>query len=261
MTAIFRLDGTTAVTSPNAAGPWDPNMQHGGAPTALIVKIAETTPSLVPMRIARITVDLMRPVPVARLTIATDIVRDGKKLQLLAIRLLADGLEVVRASVLRLRREAVALPDAAAAPPIDLPPPEQGTSPGLPAGCPFNAGLESRFVKGTFRQPGPAAVWHKVKWDIIEGERILPVMRAAVAGDYCNGTSAWLDFRLWTFINADLQLSFARDPVGEWILLDAETYPGPDGGGVAFARLGDCQGWFGRAAQSVIFEKRKTPLA
>jgi hypothetical protein len=35
-------------------------------------------------------------------------------------------------------------------------------------------------------------------------------MRAVVAGDFCNGTSAALDFREWTLINADLTVSFAR---------------------------------------------------
>ncbi|BCW89340.1 hypothetical protein sos41_25000 [Alphaproteobacteria bacterium SO-S41] len=258
MDSIFRLDGTTAVTSPNAAGPWGP-MQHGGAPAALIVKVAEATPALAPMRIARLTIDLMRPVPLAPLTIDSQIVREGKKLQLLSVRLLHEGTEVVRASVLRLRRLDTPLPPEAAPPPIDLPGPDAAQPPAMGPrgrGCAFNEGVEMRRAKGAFGTPGPAAMWIKVDWTIIAGEPILPVMRAAIAGDYCNGTSAWLDFNHWTFINADLQLSFARDPVGEWVLLDAETYPGPDGAGVAFARLGDSQGWFGRAAQSVLFEKR-----
>ena len=42
----------------------------------------------------------------------------------------------------------------------------------------------------------------------------------------------------WTFINADLTVSMARPPVGEWILLDAESWIGPDGAGLAMARLG-----------------------
>ena len=85
---------------------------------------------------------------------------------------------------------------------------------------------------------------------------ISPLMRAAIAADFCNGTSAVLDFRKWTFINADLTLSLAREPVGEWILLDAETWSGPDSIGQATARLADRDGYFGRAVQSVIFEKR-----
>ena len=81
-------------------------------------------------------------------------------------------------------------------------------------------------------------------------------MRAVVAADFCNGTSAVLDFREWTFINADLTVSLARQPVGEWILLDAESLIGPDGAGLAMARLADSHGYFGRAVQSLVIEKR-----
>jgi hypothetical protein len=77
-----------------------------------------------------------------------------------------------------------------------------------------------------------------------------------VAADFCNGTSAALDFRQWSFLNADLTVSLAREPVGEWILLDAESWIGPDGAGLAMARLADVHGYFGRAAQSLVIEKR-----
>ena len=41
MNAIFRIDGNDVVTSPFAAGPWDPSMQHGSPPAALAVWAAE----------------------------------------------------------------------------------------------------------------------------------------------------------------------------------------------------------------------------
>jgi hypothetical protein len=259
MDYAYELDGDVAHSTPFTAGPWGP-MQHGGAPGSLIARTAEMTPSLTPMRIARLTIDLMRPVPIAPLTIQRTIVREGKKLQLLQINLLADGVEVTRASVLRLRREPTELPPEAVAEPMELPPPEEGSTPefrlGRPTGPNFNAGLESKFVAGMWGKPGRASVWHRFTKPVIKGEVLLPSMRAAITGDYCNGTSSFLDFNHWTFINADLQVSLARDPVGEWILLDTQTYPGPDGGGHAFARLADRQGWFGRAGQSVIFERR-----
>jgi hypothetical protein len=49
---------------------------------------------------------------------------------------------------------------------------------------------------------------------------------------------------------------FARQPVGEWILVDGETWIGPEGAGLATARLADCSGYFGRAVQSLVIEKR-----
>ena len=91
MDAIFRVDGNDVVTSPFAAGPWDPSMQHGSPPAALVVWAAERIATPVAMRIARVTVDLMRPVPVAPLTIESEVLREGRKIQLCAVRLLAEG--------------------------------------------------------------------------------------------------------------------------------------------------------------------------
>ena len=100
MEPIFRVDGDRVVTSPDAAGPWDPRMQHGSAPAALVVWAAEAIPTPVPMRIARVTIDLMRPVPVAPLTVSSEILRDGRTIQLCGVRLLADGVLGVSATVL-----------------------------------------------------------------------------------------------------------------------------------------------------------------
>jgi Thioesterase-like superfamily len=72
-------------------------------------------------------------------------------------------------------------------------------------------------------------------------------MRGVVAADFRNSTSAVLDFRKWTFINADLTVNFSRQPLGAWILLGAESRIGPDGAGVAAARFADEHGYFGRA--------------
>lgn len=258
MEAIYRVDGATADTRAHAGGPWDPGLQHGAAPSSLICWVVERLPAPVPMRVARLTVDLMRPVPVAPLTIETEILREGKKIQLVAIRLLAEGREVVRATALRIRKQAEALPVDTPYPALDLPHPEGGTDAmtGAMSNTPFLSGLSARNVRGAFGQAGPAAIWFHATRPIVDGAAILPLMRAAIAADFCNGTSSVLDFRHWTFINGDLTLSLAREPVGDWILLDAETWAGPDSIGLAAARLADRDGYFGRAVQSVLFEKR-----
>ena len=113
MEPIFRVDGNRVVTSADAAGPWDPRMQHGSAPAALVVWAAEAIPASVPMQIARVTIDLMRPVPVAPLTIESEVLREGRKIQLCAIRLLAGGVVVVGATVLKIKVQANELPPEA----------------------------------------------------------------------------------------------------------------------------------------------------
>src|ERR1700739_2690535 len=120
MEAIYRVEGTNIETSAFAGGPWDPKLQHGAPPSSLICWLVERLPAPVPMRVARLTVDLMRPVPVAPLTHAVEVLREGRKIQLVEVRLLANGIEVVRATALRIRREARALPSSAFTPAPDM---------------------------------------------------------------------------------------------------------------------------------------------
>jgi hypothetical protein len=258
MDYVYRIEGTRAVSTPNAAGPWNPEHQHGAAPGSLIAWAAERVPTQRPMRLARITIDLLRPVPLAPLEIVSDVVREGRKIQLCLVRLLAEGIEVARGTVLKIRAEHVDLPPSAQGTPVDLPPAGAGREPDelLGGSNAFTTGVSMRIVKGGFRQPGPGAVWFRADRPIVEGAPLSPAMRAIVAADYCNGVSSVLDFRAWTFINGDLTVSLARMPVGEWVLLDSETYAGEEGAAVGFARLGDAKGWFGRAAQSIVIEKR-----
>jgi len=255
--AIYRVDGNRVVTSPNAAGPWDARMQHGSAPAALVVWAAEAIPTPQPMSIARVTIDLMRPVPVAPLTLQTEILREGRKIQLCAVRLLAEDVVVVGATVLKIKTQALTLPPEVADLPVELPGLDQSQpEPASFSSSPFVTGISLRAARGRFGVPGPGAIWYRVDRPLVEASPVSQAMRAVVAADFCNGTSAVLDFREWTFINADLTVSFARQPVGAWILLDAESWIGPDGAGLAMARLADERGYFGRAVQSLVIEKR-----
>jgi acyl-coenzyme A thioesterase PaaI-like protein len=253
MEAIFRVDGAHVVTSPDAAGPWDPNMQHGGAQASLVVWAAERIPAAVPMQVARVTIDLMRPVPVAPLTLETEVLREGRKIQLCAVRLFANGTLTVGATVLKIKKQAQALPDDVIALPLDVPAPEQSRL--EPQNSPFGLGMTIRAARGRFGGLGPGAIWYRADRPLVEGSPISQAMRAAAASDFCNASSA-LDYRKWTFLNADLTVSMAREPVGEWILLDAVSWIGLDGAGLAMARLADMRGYFGRCAQSLVIERR-----
>src|ERR1700749_5044117 len=124
MEAIFRVDGGRVEVGPNAAGPWDPRVQHGSAPAGLAVWAAKTIPTPVPMRIARVSIDLMRPVPLKPLTLETEVLREGRKIQLCAVRLRADGVLVVAANVLKMRITSEALPPDVSGPKVELPSPD-----------------------------------------------------------------------------------------------------------------------------------------
>lgn len=228
-------------------------MQHGGAPASLVIWAAERIAAPAPMQVARATIDLMRPVPVAPLTIETEVLREGRKIQLCAVRLKAGGVLTVAATVLKIRRQAQLLPADIVEPPLDAAPPEQSRV--EPQNSPFGLGMTIRAARGRFGGPGPGAIWYRVERPLIAGAPVSQAMRAVAASDFCNASSA-LDFREWTFLNADLNVSMAREPVGEWILLDAVSWIGPDGAGLASARLADTKGYFGRCAQSLVVERR-----
>lgn len=256
MDAIFSVDGNSVVTGPNAAGPWDPTMQHGSAPSALVTYLAETMPTTAPMHVTRVTVDLLRPVPVAPLTFEREVLREGRKIQLCGIRLLANGVVVARGTVLKIRVAQTVLPPDVGGPAVTLPGPMD--APLLPhrGRNPFLSGLTMRGAHGDFLTPGPGAIWFRHDREFITGAPISQAMRAVIASDFSNGTSSLLDFRKYTYLNADLSVSFARPPVGEWILLDAESWLGAAGAGIAAARLADSDGYFGRAVQSLVVEAR-----
>ena len=160
--------------------------------------------------------------------------------------------------MLRVRRLEQVLPAEATWPPLDIKRPDDShdlTENGL-SHMPFLSGLSMRVAKGSFRTPGPAAVWYRASRPIVDGAPLSPLVCAAIAADFCSGTSTVLDFTKWTFINGDLRLSLAREPMGDWVLLDAETWAGPDSIGIAAARLANRDGYFGRAVQGVLFDKR-----
>jgi hypothetical protein len=258
MQAIYRVSSQQVETSESAAGPWHPKMQHGAAPAALIAWAAERLPADEPMRLARLSLDLCRPVPVGPLTIRSGIVRAGKKIQVATIDLLANDVEVVRAAILRVRQSDLRMPEDVGRPALDLPSPEASYDipPERRVSCPFLAGVSAKLPSGPERVRGPTAMWFRANQPIIEGAPISAVMRAAIAADFCNGVSSPLDPKQWSFINGDMTLNLARPPAGEWILVNAETILGGDGGGVATARLADRDGYFGRASQSLIIERR-----
>lgn len=258
--AIYARDGAAFVATRYAAGPWHPDLQHGGAPSALVAWAAEQVPTATPMRVARVTVELLRPVPVDRLDIETEVIRDGRKIQLVQVRLLHAGKEVTRAVVLRMRIADLPLPPEAA----------MRDHPGSPDGIAddeqfravsqgdvnFGFNFDVRRIRGGFRQLGPGQVWFRQHRALIAGEPLTPVTRAMAVADFSNGISPVLPFDEWTFLNADLSVSFARAPEGEWLFSEAESWIGDDGAGLAMTRLADTRGWFGSAVQSLVVEKR-----
>lgn len=256
--AVYRLQGHTAHATEWSVGPWDASLQHGGAPAALVARAAERASASTPMRVTRLTLDLLRPIPVAALDVSTEVLREGKRIQVLSIVLSVGGTVVVRASALKVAITEPELPTSARMTPFTAVDPAALDAPNEPQRhrSPFFDGISMRRTRPLATADGCSAIWFRADRSLVAGEATTPLMRAAVAADFCNGASSTLDPSTWSYINADLSIQFARLPIGEWILLEAVTWLGTDGGGIASARLGDTTGWFGRATQSLVVERR-----
>ena len=68
--------------------------------------------------------------------------------------------------------------------------------------------------------------------------------------------SAALDWREYLFINVDLTVHLHRHPAGEWVCLDALTLPEESGLGPRGHAARDERGRIGRAAQTLLVDKR-----
>lgn len=254
--ALFRRDGDTYQPSHLTAGPWSPDAQHGGPPAALLAGAIDRFPSDVEMLLARVTVDLLRPVPLERLRIETELVRPGRRVQLVAATMFRDEQEVARARGLKIRTTELNLPFASA--PEEPPNPEEGRPVALFEGPGAFAaeGMEIRMLDGDFSEPGPGRAWLRLRVPLVEGQETNGVERVAAAADFGNGVSNLTGgIDEWVFINPDLEIRMARPPSGEWVYLDSSTRVHPTGTGLATSVIGDEQGLLGVAAQSLFVDR------
>ena len=110
--------------------------------------------------------------------------------------------------------------------------------------------IEVRFAHGRFGG-GNSTAWFRLRVPVVEGETPSPLQRLAAAADFGNGISAPVSWDHFMFINPDLTIYIEREPVGEWICLEATTRIPPDGVGLAESVLYDERGRVGRATQAL----------
>jgi hypothetical protein len=257
--AFYVADGDRFRSTELTRGPWDPGSQHAGPPSGLLARALERVgePGA---RVGRITIEILRAVPIAALETSARIVRPGRRVELCEATLADEEGPVMRATAWRLRTRPVELPAGAGEPGGDVPPGPEAGKPGdfFPTGqdVGYHTAMEYRFVRGAFLEAGPATVWMRMRVPLVEGEEPSPLVRVLVAADSGNGVSAALDWRRFIFVNVDLTVHLHREPAGEWVCLDAVTLPEPTGLGLSDTLLLDERGRLGRAAQTLLVDSR-----
>lgn len=256
--AFYVPDGDGFRSTTLTRGPWDADSQHAGPPCALLGRVLDAAGRLEQGQLARVTYEILRPVPIARLEASAAVVRPGRSVELVEGALSHDGEDVIRARAWRIRTAEVAV-DGVSREPERIPPPASAEAkPFFPTGWDvgYHTAMEVRFVEGGFVEPGPARAWMRMGVALVEGEEPAPRDRVLVAADSGNGVSASLDYHRFLFINTDLTVNLRRLPEGEWVCLDAVTYADPHGIGMSDTVLHDERGMIGRATQALLIADR-----
>jgi Thioesterase-like superfamily len=255
--SFYEPDGDRFLSTELTRGPWDPDAQHAGPPAALVARELERLEDAEDFQVGRMTLEIMRAVPIAPLTVRAEVVRPGRSVQLIEATLSDEEGEVMRARAWRLRTNEVELPDL----PRDPPPPgpeagEHRDFPPTGQDVGYHTAMDYLFLDGAFMEQGPAKVWMRMRQPLVAGEEPSPLQRVLAAADSGNGVSQTLDFQRYLFINVDLTVNLERLPQGEWVCLDAVTYPESNGIGLADTLLLDERGRIGRALQTLLIGTR-----
>ncbi|WP_028059048.1 thioesterase family protein [Candidatus Solirubrobacter pratensis] len=232
----------------HTVGPWDPGHQHAGPAAALLAGMLDTRAD---MALARITLEILAPIPLGEVEVAVEVERPGRSVELLAAELRAGGRTVVTARAWRVRRadERVA--------PAHVPPPLPATAQPSPPGFGefgYARAVEWRWAEGGWLVPGPAKVWTKLLVQVVEGKEPTPLQRVLVVADSGNGVSAALAWNRYVFVNTELSVHLLRPPAGEWVCLEARTEV--EEAGLASSVLSDLSGPVARGAQALFVARR-----
>lgn len=247
------VDEDTFHATEATVGPWGQDAQHGGPPAALLARALERVEPRDGMQLARVTVEILGPVPTpADLRVNAKVVRPGRRVELVEATMAHEDRVVMTARGWRIAAatRAASLDDAPA------PPRPDHDEPGgeLPGG--FIHSLEWRWVHGHFREPGGATVWARQRVPLVAGETPSPWQRTMCLADCGNGISGHDDPARLLFINPELTVHLFRQPQGEWLCLEAVTRIAAGGTGLATSRLFDENGLVGHGAQALLIASR-----
>lgn len=241
----------------HTVGPWSAEAQHFGPPSALLVRELERCAPRAGWTLTRVCVEVLGPLPVAEVEVSARVERPGRSVELLTAELLVGGRPAASARAWRM----VTSDTAAVAHDVDSRLPDPESTPPMPFQPGWGGGylhsVEWRTVRGGL-EPGDAVVWARPTVPTVADEKPTPLQRLFTVVDSASGVSSRLDVRRWLFINADLTVHLHREPVGDWVGLDAATVIGPHGAGTATSIVHDVDGPVGRSAQTLLVRPHTT---
>ncbi|KUH99934.1 thioesterase family protein [Mycobacterium sp. IS-3022] len=237
---------------------WDPEIQHGSPPLALMTKRIEELAGDSGLRIGRLTLDILGAIPVARVRVRAWVDRPGARISLMVAEMSADRAGGGQRAVGRVTAWLLKTTDTADAVTDRYPPLIEGDSVPVPHDWVGARGyLETVSWR---RQPDTGetgnVVWMSPLVPLVDSEPTTDLQRLAMVVDSANGAGAALDPRRFVFMNTDTAVHLHRLPHGNDFAVRARGSIGPDGIGVTTADLFDRQGFIGTSAQTLLVQRR-----
>lgn len=243
-------------------GPWSNDHQHGGPPSALLARAIEREGERAgEMFVTRVTVELLRPIPIAApLEVVTEVLSEGRTVHRIAAALISGDRQLAVALAVRIRVQELALPRVGGPDSPAMRPPDQGPPlefPFFDHEVGFHKAIELRVVAGEFGR-GELDVWVRPRPALIEGERASALQRVMICADAGHGAGTALDTEDWSFVNPDLSVHLHRQLAGDWLGMQARTWSSPLGFGMCRTILRDHLGELGVAIQGQVIARARS---
>ncbi len=237
---------------------WDPEIQHGSPPLALMTKLIEELAGDSGLRIGRVTLDILGAIPVTRVRVRAWVERPGARISMMAAEMMAPRPDGAERAVARVTAWMLATSDTADAATDRYPPLVEGESVVVPHSW---EGAKGYLETVSWRRQRTAEGQSNVVWlsplvPLVDSEETTEVQRLAMVVDCANGAGAAFDPEKFVFMNTDTIVHLHRVPLGNDFALRARGSIGPDGIGVTTADIFDRQGFIGTAAQTLLVQRR-----
>ncbi|WP_430331088.1 thioesterase family protein [Rhodococcus sp. ACT016] len=233
----------------HVSGAWNLDEQHIAPTIGLLTHVVERDrdrrrdDGLV---IARLSYDILGTLPLDRVETSVTVLRPGRTIELVEATLVHDGRPAVRMRAWLMGEGDTAALAGSAFPRIPAPDEMPAWDPTTVWGGGFIATADVRRVES---EPGRATYWVRTPHDLVEGEEISAVARAATVFDIANGMAVRARPEDVAFPNVDLTAHLFTRPRGEWVGFDTSVSFGPTGLGLTSSVIHDQHGPVGTLNQ------------
>jgi Thioesterase-like superfamily len=236
---------------------WDPEIQHGSPPLALMTKLIEELAADSGLRVGRLTLDILGAIPVTRVRVRAWVERPGSRISIMAAEMLAPRPGGGERAVARVTAWLLATSDTADAVTDRYPPLVEGDSAPVAHSWEGAPGyLETvRWRRQRVAEGQTPVSWLSPLVPLVDSEPTTDLQRLAMVADSVNGVGAALDPEKFVFMNTDTVVHLHRLPAGNDFGLRARGSIGPDGIGVTTADIFDRQGFIGTVAQTLLVQR------